>query len=114
MLRSHMLPLILGCFTASGAPAQRTAAGYADALSPCLANVAKAMHATIRRDLAEAAERMPAEEYGFQPTSQVRTFGQLVGHVINANLFFSVLPRFPSRTVSIEPRQDQSGMATAA
>jgi uncharacterized damage-inducible protein DinB len=46
------------------------------------------MHATIRRDLAEAAERMPAEEYGFQPTPQVRTFGQLVGHVINANLFF--------------------------
>jgi uncharacterized damage-inducible protein DinB len=46
------------------------------------------MHATIRRDLAEAAEAMPAEEYEFQPTPQVRTFGQLVGHVITANLFF--------------------------
>jgi uncharacterized damage-inducible protein DinB len=88
MLRSQMLALVLGCFTASGALAQTTGAGYADALSPSLANVANAMHATIRRDLAEAAELMPAEEYGFQPTSQVRTFGQLVGHVINANLFF--------------------------
>ena len=46
------------------------------------------MHATIRQNLAEAAEGMPAEEYTFLPTLQVRTFGQLVGHVINANLFF--------------------------
>lgn len=46
------------------------------------------MHATIRRDLAEAAEGMPAEEYGFRPALGARTFGQLVGHVINANLFF--------------------------
>jgi uncharacterized damage-inducible protein DinB len=88
MQRSLLLALALGCFTASGALAQTTGAGYADALSPSLASVGKAMHATIRRDLAEAAERMPAEEYGFQPTPQVRTFGQLVGHVINANLFF--------------------------
>lgn len=88
MQRSLLLALALGCFTAPGALAQTTGAGYADALSPSLASVGKAMHATIRRDLAEAAERMPAEEYGFQPTPQVRTFGQLVGHVINANLFF--------------------------
>jgi uncharacterized damage-inducible protein DinB len=88
MWRSELLALLLGCSTASGAHAQTTGAGYADALSPSLASVAKAMHATIRRDLAEAAESMPAEEYAFQPTPQVRTFGQLVGHVINANLFF--------------------------
>jgi uncharacterized damage-inducible protein DinB len=88
MLRSQLLAVVFGCATASGALAQTTGAGYADALSPSLASVAKAMHATIRRDLAEAAARMPVEEYGFQPTPQVRTFGQLIGHVINANLFF--------------------------
>ena len=48
----------------------------------------KAMHATIRRNLAEAAENMPAEEYAFRPTPTVRTFDQLVGHVMNANFFF--------------------------
>ena len=46
------------------------------------------MHATIRRNLAEAAEAMPAEEYAFKPTPQVRSFGELVGHVANANFFF--------------------------
>jgi uncharacterized damage-inducible protein DinB len=68
--------------------AQTTGAGYADALSPSLASVAKAMHATIRGNLAQAAEAMPAEEYEFRPTPEVRTFAQVIGHVINANLFF--------------------------
>jgi uncharacterized damage-inducible protein DinB len=31
---------------------------------------------------------MPADEYAFRPTPDIRTFAQLIGHVINANLFF--------------------------
>lgn len=69
------------------ASAQTTGAGY-DTLSTSLAGVAGTMHATIRRDLAEAAASMPDDEYGFQPTPQVRTFAQLIGHVTNANFFF--------------------------
>jgi uncharacterized damage-inducible protein DinB len=46
------------------------------------------MHATIRQNLAEAAESMPADEYSFRPTPQVRTFGQIIGHLVNANFFF--------------------------
>jgi uncharacterized damage-inducible protein DinB len=88
MNRSVLVALFLALSSSATAVGQTTGAGYADALSPSLANVAKAMHATIRRDLAEAAEAVPAEEYSFQPTPQVRTFGQLIGHVINANSFF--------------------------
>ena len=87
-----MIRTLLLCFVAvgvaAGASAQTTGAGYGDALSPSLAAVAKAMHATIRQNLARAAEAMPAGEYGFSPTPDVRTFGQLVGHVTNANFFF--------------------------
>src|SRR5688500_8055054 len=77
-------------FTLAGLPvlAQTTGAGYADALSPSFASSTKAMHATIRRDLAEAAEAMPAQEYAFRPTAELRTFAQLIGHVIHANFFF--------------------------
>ena len=46
------------------------------------------MHLTIRRNLAEAAENMPADEYAFKPTPEVRSFGQVVGHVANVNFFF--------------------------
>lgn len=75
------------CVNLPRASAQTTDAGY-DTLSPSLARVAKTMNATIRRNLADAAEEMPAEEYAFRPTPQVRTFGQLIGHLTEANFFF--------------------------
>jgi uncharacterized damage-inducible protein DinB len=88
MLRLLILACVFAYVTLPAASAQMTDAGYADELSPSLASGAKAMHAAIHRDLAEAAENMPADEYGFQPTPQVRTFGEIIGHVINANFFF--------------------------
>jgi uncharacterized damage-inducible protein DinB len=46
------------------------------------------MHATIRRDLAEAAESMPAADYSFKPTPEIRSFATLIGHVATANFRF--------------------------
>src|SRR5947209_16180639 len=83
------LALAIAIHALSGAAyAQTSDGGFDKALSPSLAATAKAMHATIRRDIAEAAETMPAEDFGFKPTPDVRSFAQLVGHVINANFFF--------------------------
>jgi uncharacterized damage-inducible protein DinB len=87
MTRPILLTLLLS-FATLPVSAQTSDGGFDKALSPSLAGVAKAMHMTIRRNVAEAAEAMPAEEYAFQPTSQVRTFGQLLGHIVNANFFF--------------------------
>ncbi len=86
-----MKRLLLGLgFVALAWPsaAQTTDAGYAEALSPSMAAVAKAMHATIRRNLADAAEAMPAAAYDFKPTPAVRSFAELIEHVASANLFF--------------------------
>jgi uncharacterized damage-inducible protein DinB len=68
--------------------AQTTDAGFNEALSGSMASVVKAMHATIRQNLADAAQNMPAEEYSFKATPQVRSFAEIVGHVVNANFFF--------------------------
>jgi uncharacterized damage-inducible protein DinB len=35
-----------------------------------------------------AAQKMPEENYSFKPTPEVRTFGQLVGHVADASYSF--------------------------
>jgi uncharacterized damage-inducible protein DinB len=67
------------------AGAQTTDAGFWEALSPSMATMTKTMHATIRRNLAEAAEAMTSDDYGFKPTPQVRSFSELIGHVIFAN-----------------------------
>ena len=88
MLRLLILVVVFAYLTLPAASAQATDAGFPDELSPSLAGSAKAMHAMIRRDLAEAAENMPADEYAFRPTPQLRTFGQIIGHVVDANFFF--------------------------
>ena len=80
-----LLSTACGCLAAA---AQTTDAGYWDTLKPSMAFVAKTMHANVRRNLADAAAAMPDAEYAFKPTPEVRTFGQLIGHVINANYFF--------------------------
>src|ERR1700683_299653 len=88
MLRLLELVLVFAYVTLPAASAQTTDSGYPDELSPSLAASAKAMHAMIHRDIAEAAENMPADEYAFRPTPQVRTFGQIIGHLVDANFFF--------------------------
>jgi uncharacterized damage-inducible protein DinB len=87
MRRVLALLLCLEGISAS-AIAQTTDGGFNEALSTSLAAVAKAMHATIRRNLAEAAESMPVEDYAFKPTPEVRSFGEIVGHLANGNFFF--------------------------
>jgi uncharacterized damage-inducible protein DinB len=42
----------------------------------------------IKRNVTEAAQKMPEAEYSFKPVDGVRTFGQLVGHVANAQFAF--------------------------
>src|SRR5262245_2870 len=80
------LILMLGAIACAAIPAaaQTTDAGFWE-LSPSMAAVAKTMHANIRRNLAEAAAAMPPEEYAFKPTSETRSFGEVIGHVVNAN-----------------------------
>ena len=87
MSRAAILPLLL-MLVAVPAGAQTSDGGLGQILSPSMAAVVKSMHTTIRRNLAEAAEAMPAEDYAFKPTPEVRSFGQLIGHVVNANFFF--------------------------
>ena len=87
-IRTGCFALILLPSACLLAGAQTTDVGYSETLTPSMASVAKTMHATVRRNLAEAAEAMPAVEYSFKPTPEVRSFGELIGHVINANFFF--------------------------
>jgi uncharacterized damage-inducible protein DinB len=87
MLRGVLCVLCLTSVPLSVA-AQTSDAGFNEVLSPSMAAVAQAMHATIRQNLADAAQNMPAEEYSFKPTPQVRSFAELIGHVVFGNFLF--------------------------
>src|SRR5258705_659085 len=87
-MRKQILGVVAGALLSTSAAAQTTDGGYERALSMSLAGVAQSMHSTIRTNLADAADLMSEADFAFRPTPEVRTFGQLVGHVIDANYFF--------------------------
>jgi uncharacterized damage-inducible protein DinB len=41
-----------------------------------------------KTNLVKAAEKMPEENYSYKPTDAVRSFGELIGHVANAQYMF--------------------------
>ncbi len=53
-----------------------------------LSDGTKTLYGMIKGNLVKAAEKMPEENYSFQPDPKVRTFGQLIGHVADAQFAF--------------------------
>lgn len=65
------------------------AAGVAGAQGPAPQKVSLAAglqrsYDNVKRNLTEMAAKMPEADYGFKPTPEVRSFGQLFGHVANS------------------------------
>ena len=48
----------------------------------------KVAYTRVKDILLRSAEKVPEESYGFKPTDAVRSFGQLVGHVADAQYLF--------------------------
>lgn len=48
----------------------------------------KAFYGIVSGNLVAGAEEMPEDNYSFKPTPEVRSFGQLVGHVADAQYLF--------------------------
>src|SRR5712692_11958626 len=69
--------LILTCAVQAQTPDLKSASGY-----PKM--VQKQVSAWIER----AAEKMPEEEYAFKPDPAVRSFGQILGHIADADFLF--------------------------
>jgi len=48
----------------------------------------KARYDNIKRDVVEAADAVPEAEYSFKPTPQVRSFGEIIGHIADTQNYF--------------------------
>jgi uncharacterized damage-inducible protein DinB len=51
-------------------------------------NSIKPLYDQVKGWIIASAEQVPEADYSFKPTPDVRSFGQLVGHVANANYMF--------------------------
>ena len=69
---------------------------------------------TIRKgDLLKAADRMPAEDYDFKPTPQVRSFAQLLAHVIDAQMGFCSAAKGQPRKIDAASKTSKADLVAA-
>jgi DinB superfamily len=68
----------------------------------------KGLYSFVSNAVIGAAQKMPEENYSFKPTPDVRSFGQLVGHVADASyIFCSQALGEPNPMKDIEKRRPQ-------
>jgi uncharacterized damage-inducible protein DinB len=79
--------LVTFSLTALSVYAQSGRVTPAGAANPLTA-AAKFMYNQSKDDVLKSAQEMPEENYSFRPADTVRTFGQLVGHVADAQYEF--------------------------
>jgi hypothetical protein len=73
-MRQTAVSVIVLCACAVGA---QTPAGQ----NPIAAGQ-KMLFSMVKNNIIRSAEKMPEENFGFKPTPEVRSFGQLIGHVL--------------------------------
>jgi uncharacterized damage-inducible protein DinB len=73
MFRSTLLILAAAC------------ALQAQATNPLIAQ-GKATYTAVKNNIIKLAEKMPEDQYSFQPVPEIRTFAALMGHIADAQL----------------------------
>jgi uncharacterized damage-inducible protein DinB len=76
-----LLLTILSCLVALPALSQQPAANP-------FSTINKRGYERTRGILLRSAEKMPEENYSFKPADSVRSFGEIVGHLADAQYFF--------------------------
>jgi uncharacterized damage-inducible protein DinB len=74
----------------AAAASQAPAAQAAPATPPAqpLSATLKSLWDGLKLNLVQSAEKMPEADYGFQPTRDVMTYGQLLAHVANSSFTY--------------------------
>ena len=63
-----------------------SAVGSLQAQSAPLSAQAKADYTSIKNILLKSADKMPDEDYSFRTTPQVRTYGEMIAHITDAQM----------------------------
>ena len=75
-MKRSMLAAALVCLAAAGPRAQTT--------SPYIAEIKRYYYETVKRNLSGMADKMPEEHFAFKPVPAMRSFGEAVAHVADA------------------------------
>ena len=86
MKKRMSISLLIACF---GLMMALLTQAFAQAPADPLSAGQKKIYTMTKGNLIRAAEKMPEESYSFKPTPEVRSFGEIIGHVADAQYLFS-------------------------
>jgi uncharacterized damage-inducible protein DinB len=67
-----------------------------------LSTEAKSDYRIVKDFVIRAAEKMPEANYGFKPTPEVRSFGQLIGHIADDQYAYCSAVRGENKSMNFE------------
>ncbi len=62
----------------------------------------KAAWNQIKGNIAKSAEKLPEDQYSFKPSPDVRSYGQLIGHIADANYMICGAAKGEQKAIGIE------------
>jgi uncharacterized damage-inducible protein DinB len=74
---------------------------------------ANAAYQSVKINILKAAEKMPETEYAFKPTPDVRTFGQLIAHVADAQMGICGIAKGEPRRGDAASKSSKADLVTA-
>ncbi len=89
-MKIRVLPLVAALALPAVAQTSPSPAGPAPAANAAISGL-NGPWSRVKDILVRAAEKMPEENYAFRASPDVRSFGQLVGHVADANFMFGAM-----------------------
>lgn len=87
MYPSHICTLLLLCLVSSAALAQDDMMAKEEVAEPVTRSL-EGLHQMTSANIIATAEMLDDEMYAYQPTEDVRTAGQMLAHIANAQYFF--------------------------
>ena len=80
-----------------------------------LTGTARTIQNGVKNNVLKSAEKMPEDQYGFKPTPEIRSFGQLIGHITDAsNTFCSAVLGQENPSPGIEKSKSSKADLVAA
>lgn len=75
---------------------------FAQAQSNPMSADLKSTWSQIKGNIAKSAEKMPEENYAFKPVPEVRSYGQLIAHIADANYMICGAAKGEQKSMGVE------------
>jgi uncharacterized damage-inducible protein DinB len=90
------------------------AAGALHAQDNPVSGGTKTLYTMIKTNIVKAAQKMPEENYSYKPTPDVRSFGQVIGHIADAQYEFCAPVKGDKKSSDVEKTKTSKADLVAA